>query len=265
MPVAFDAVVALDARAPAETLRYGSAPSQSAALWLPPGQGVHPVVVLIHGGCWLAEYSAPYIYPLAARLARDGYAVFVPEYRRVGEDGGGWPGTAADLAVALDALAGLDYPRLALERTIVAGHSAGGHLALWLAARNPDLVRPPLRIVGALGIAAITDLEAYALGTNSCEVATPLLMGGLPEALPERYAQASPARLRIDVPITLLRGGQDPIVGADQASALPGARALEFEPAGHFDWVHPGTPAYPVLRDALFELLGQALAEGGAP
>ncbi|MDA8962177.1 alpha/beta hydrolase fold domain-containing protein, partial [Congregibacter sp.] len=95
---------------------------------------------------------------MAAKLAADGYAVWVPEYRRVGEPGGGWPGSAADMTLALDALAELDNSRLALSRTVVMGHSAGGHLGLWLAARDPALAKPPVRIVAAIGLAAITDL-----------------------------------------------------------------------------------------------------------
>ncbi len=260
MPVSFSEVLALEARAPSEIIRYGTADSNTAALWLPPGQDINPVLVLIHGGCWLEEFSAPYIYPLAARLADDGYAVYVPEYRRVGEPGGGWPGTASDLVRALDELAGQRHPRLALERTILAGHSAGGHLALWLEARDPALARPPLRVVAALGLAAITDLEAYARGANSCEVVTPDFMGGMPEEVPERYAAASPARLDLPVPVMLLRGAEDPIVAADQMSAMPDAVARERAGAGHFDWVHPDTPAYLNLRDALFELLSAAVS-----
>ena len=260
MPVSFDEVLALEASAPSEEFRYGSEPSQTASLWLPPGQGTFPVIVLIHGGCWLAEYSAPHIYPLAARLAQDGYAVFVPEYRRVGELGGGWPGTGADLVRAVDELAGSGHPRLALERTIFVGHSAGGHLALWLAARERELYRPPLTPVAVLGLAAITDLEAYARGENSCEVVTQEFMGGMPSDVPERYAAASPARLPLHVPVALLRGAQDSIVAREQVQALGAARSIELEGAGHFDWVHPDTQAYPILRDALFELMSAAVS-----
>jgi acetyl esterase/lipase len=263
MPVSFADVLALDATPPTEVLRYGTAESNTAALWLPSGQGVYPVLVLIHGGCWLEEYTAPYIYPLAARLAEDGYAVYVPEYRRVGEAGGGWPGTAADLVRALDHLAGLRHPRLSLERTVLAGHSAGGHLGLWLASRDAALFRSPLKVVAALGIAAITDLDAYARGSNSCEIVTRAFMGGMPEEVPDRYAAASPARLSRQVPVLLLRGAEDPIVSAAQARALQSASVRELPGAGHFDWVHPDTAAYPALRDALFTLLSSAVS--GSP
>jgi acetyl esterase/lipase len=259
MPVSFSAVLELDSRAPSETLRYGDAEANRAQLWVPPGQGIHPVLVLVHGGCWLAEYDAAYLAPLASRLSRDGFAVFVPEYRRVGESGGGWPGSAADLVRAIDALAALDHPRLTLDRTILAGHSAGGHLALWAAAREGSAWRPPLQVIAALGLAAITDLDAYARGSNSCETVTPRFMGGMPEAVPQRYAAASPHRLNYRVPLALMRGGQDTIVGPGQLAAMPAAKHYLMDDAGHFDWVHPDTPAYERLRDTLFELLRSAM------
>ncbi len=264
MPVTFDAVLALESRPPSQTLRYGKAASNTGALWLAAAQGPHPVVVLVHGGCWLQEYAAPHIYPLASRLASDGYAVFVPEYRRVGEPGGGWPGSAADLVRALDALAALDHPRLALDRTVLAGHSAGGQLALWLAARDPALARPPLRVVAAVGLAAITDLPAYAAGDNSCEVVTPRFLGGTLQERPGVYASASPSSLSFHVPVALLAGEADPIVGREQAGALPGVAPRWLPGGGHFDWIHPETAAYPVLRDTLFELLGTAIS-GATP
>jgi acetyl esterase/lipase len=265
MPVSFSQVMALAARSPDLTVSYGKSPSQHAALWIPPARigGPAPVLVLVHGGCWLSDYSAPHVYPLAARLAKDGYAVYVPEYRRVGETGGGWPGTPADLVRAVDALAALDDPRLELSRTLLIGHSAGGHLALWLAARDPALQRPPLRVLGALGLAAITDLAAYARGDNSCEAVSTRLMGATPEAAPERYAAASPARLPVRVPLYLLRGAEDSIVGAEQLAAMPRAKALTLDAAGHFDWIHPDTIAYEQLLDSIFDLLQTSIA--GAP
>ncbi len=259
MPVSFSEVLALEHRRPNLTLTYGNEPSQTASLWIPLGRGTHPVVMLVHGGCWLEEYDASHIYPLASSLARDGYAVWVPEYRRVGESGGGWPGTASDVVQALDRLAQLRDPRLSLERTVVVGHSAGGHLGLWMAARDPALVAPPVRVVAAVGLAAITDLQRYARGENSCEVVTQRFMGGTPETRGPAYRQASPALLPQQVPVTLLRGGRDAIVDAAQASAMAGADTVVLEGAGHFDWIHPLTPAYDVLRDALFHALEQGM------
>jgi acetyl esterase/lipase len=261
MPVSFSDILALEPRDPDLTLRYGSAPAQTAALWLPEtqtqtqtqtrGARPAPVIVLVHGGCWLSAYDAQYSYPLATQLARDGYAVWVPEYRRLGQDGGGWPGTAADIVHAVDALATLDVPGIAPSRTLLLGHSAGGHLALWLAGRDPALLQPPLRIVAAVGLAAITDLTAYAAGENSCQAATIPFMGASPAEAPARYRAASPSQRAVSLPTYLLRGGQDPIVGPEQLTAMPNAQAVTLDDAGHFDWVHPQTPAYAVLLRTL--------------
>lgn len=257
MPVSFSSVLELKARKPDLVTRYGSAPSQTAALWMPPlrTRGPVPVIFLVHGGCWLSDYSADHIYPLAAKLAADGYAVWVPEYRRVGEPGGGWPGSAADMTLALDALAELDNPRLALSRTVVMGHSAGGHLGLWLAARDPALVRPPVRIVAAIGLAAITDLKAYSRGGNSCEAVTRSFMGSSAEEDPRAYEQASPSSLETQVPVRLLRGAADGIVGPEQVTAMRRASTMEVPNVGHFDWVHPQTQAYDRVVDAVFDVL----------
>ncbi len=261
MPVAFSDVLALDTRAPDLRVSYGTHPSQNATLWLPPGQDrqARPLLVLVHGGCWLEQYSAGHVFPLAQRLARDGYAVWVPEYRRVGEKGGGWPGTAADIVRSLDALVDVAEPRIDLDKAIVLGHSAGGHLALWLAARDPALLPEGLELIGAIGLAPITDLAAYARGGNSCEAVTPRFLGGAPEELPELYRQASPSEQPLRVPTMVLRGSLDNIVGAAQAEAMTGARLLELPGAAHFDWVHPGTGAYGVLKESIFDALQSAM------
>jgi len=258
----FAEVAGLVARAPDETVRYGEAPSQFAGLWLPAGgSGPHPVVILVHGGCWLAEYDLTHVQPLAAALAQAGYAAWSLEYRRVGEAGGGWPGTFDDVADGVDFLARRADPRLDGDRIVLAGHSAGGHLALWAAART-RLSRnathgggEPFAPRGALGLAAITDLAAYAAGDNSCQQVTPRLLGGTPADQPARYAEASPSVLGVAVPTVLLQGGEDRIVPPSQAAALAGARVDLLPEAGHFDLVHPGTPAFGRILAALDELL----------
>jgi pimeloyl-ACP methyl ester carboxylesterase len=136
---------------------------------------------------------------------------------------------------------------------------------LWLAARDPALLRPPLRVLGALGLAAITDLVAYARGDNSCEAVTSRFMGAAPESAAARYAAASPASLPVRVPLYLLRGGADPIVGPEQLTAMPRARALTLEAAGHFDWIHPETLAYERVLDSIFELLQTSMSGESDP
>jgi acetyl esterase/lipase len=255
MPVEFSAVLELRASAPAQRLTYGPSPSQHATLWLPEDAEAAAVVVLLHGGCWLSDYSAPHVFPLAEQLTRDGFAVWVPEYRRVGEAGGGWPGTFEDVGAALAALEDLAGEQLDRARVALVGHSAGGHLALWLAAQEPGAGVTPRAVIG---LAAITDLVAYAAGSNSCQQVTPRLMGGTPEERPDRYAAASPAALAVRMPTLLLRGSLDGIVGADQLTAMPESALLAhrtLEGVGHFDLIHPGTPAYGVFLSALRDLL----------
>lgn len=258
MPVSFDEVLALPTESPHNVFRYGSAPSQTVALWLPDRESAAAVVVLIHGGCWLHEYAASHTYALAGQLARDGFAVWVPEYRRVGEPGGGWPGTSADVERALARLATVTEPRLDRANVVLAGHSAGGHLALWLASRDGKLLPKGVQLRGAIGIAAITDLARYAAGNNSCEAVTPQFMGGSPAELPQRYADASPAVNPVRVPTILLRGQEDTIVPVEQMQAMGtvgGVVQRALPGAGHFDWLHPDTKAYAMLAEALHDLL----------
>jgi acetyl esterase/lipase len=260
----FSEVQALPSREPDQVVRYGDGPDQDTEVWLPTSpSGPAPLVFLVHGGCWLEAYDRSHLRPLAAALSERGYAVLLPEYRRVGQPGGGWPGTFEDIASAVNAIAGLPGAETDRENSVLVGHSAGGHLALWAAGRDrvgtgEELYRgDPFMPRAAIGLAAITDLVDYARGDNSCQRVTPELMGGSPEERPERYAQASPALLGTSIPTVLLQGSEDAIVPPGQAQALPGAAVRLIEGAGHFDLVHPGTPAFEALLEALDEVLDQ--------
>jgi acetyl esterase/lipase len=265
----------LDARAlplPGLRIAYGEAAPQFGELRLPAGRGPFPVVVLIHGGCWLQQFDYRHATRVADALLPLGVAVWTLEYRRLGDAGGGWPNTLLDVAQATDHLRVLaqTYP-LDLERVIAMGHSAGGQLALWLAARPqlpPDsaLYRPdPLPLRGVLGLAPITDLVRYRIGpAGSCHSAVEPLLGGTPEEHPARYAQASPlALLPLRVPQQLVQGARDPIVSADSVADY--ARAAEaqgdtvqlhrVDAAGHFELVAPGSVAWPTIARALQALL----------
>lgn len=268
----FNAVLALPSTAPTASLAYASAsPLQLGELWLPAGAGPHAVVVLLHGGCWQAAYGVGHIRPLATALAEAGYAVWALEYRRLGDEGGGWPGTLLDAGAGVDHLRSLAtcYP-LDLRRVVLVGHSAGGHLALWAASRaglTGDLAAAgaaPLPVRGVVGLAAIADLAAYAAGTNSCEQSAVALLGGPGEFWAERLALADPTarRLAADCRVLLLQGDRDRIVTPPQAEAYrasrqPGevAEIRLLEEAGHFDLIHPGTPALAALKAAVAELL----------
>jgi acetyl esterase/lipase len=251
-------------REPDQEVRYGDVPGQDIEAWLPPSAtGPAPLVFLVHGGCWLKAYDRSHLRPLAAALSERGYVVLLPEYRRVGQPGGGWPGTFEDIASAVDAIADLPIAEADKDNSVLVGHSAGGHLALWAAGRDrieagEALYREnPFMPRAVIGLAAITDLEDYAGGDNSCQRVTPELMGGGPAERPGRYAQASPVALGTSIPTVLLQGSADAIVPPDQARALPSAELRLIEGAGHFDLVHPATPAFQVLLAALDEVLGR--------
>ncbi|MEM8941590.1 MAG: alpha/beta fold hydrolase [Pseudomonadota bacterium] len=239
----FDEVIALSFAPPASTVAYGDDTLQYSLLW-EPGVAPRATLFFIHGGCWLNAYDVNHARALASALARDGFRVVAVEYRRVGDEGGGWPGSFDDASSALVQVAGQTQ-----EPLVVLGHSAGGHLALLLASRRPDLVH------AAIGLAAITDLESYARGENSCETATPQFMGGTPQEQPDVYSQATLVNKAFSVPVSLLQGLKDPIVPVSH-TRLNGASTRLVEDAGHFDWLHPQAEAYAVLLDELSKALG---------
>jgi pimeloyl-ACP methyl ester carboxylesterase len=208
---------------------------------------------------------SPFRWPCAA-LAGAGWAVWSVEYRRVGEEGGGWPNTLLDVATAADHLRALaPAHRLDLGRAVAVGHSAGGHLALWLAARRRlppghALHRPdPLPLRGAVALAGVCDLRrAHELGLGVGAV--PRLLGGGPEAVPDRYAGASPADL---VPLgtrqVLVHGAADSVVPVDISRAYRATAAaagdvvelVEVAGAGHFEVINADSPAWPSVAGAL--------------
>ncbi len=208
---------ALDLLARRRRHRYGPHPSQAADLHLPGGPGPHPVAVVIHGGSWRARYGKLVTRPLAADLARRGWAAWNIEYRRVGPGaGGGWPGTFLDVAAAIDVLTELDAS-LALERAVVVGHSAGGHLALWAAGRDrlpgdAPGADPRVAFTAAVSLAGVNDLAgAYRSHADGGAVAG--LMGCGPDECPDRYAVADPIRqLPLDLPVLLVHGTEDQTV-----------------------------------------------------
>ncbi|MGA2519529.1 MAG: alpha/beta hydrolase [Acidimicrobiales bacterium] len=233
-------------------MRYGPHRSNVADLWLPDaGRGDVPVVVLVHGGFWRAAYTKVLMNGLAQSVNERGWAAWNIEYRRLGAvgGGGGWPTTFDDVDAAVDHLATLQ--RLDLGRVVVCGHSAGGHLALWTAARHAEAKRATasgVTVRGALSLAGIVDLrEADRLHLGGD--ATARLLGGHWEQQEARYRQASPAALLpLGVPQVLVHGLDDGVVPATMSEeyhvrasqAGDAVRYLPVDGAGHRDLIAAG-------------------------
>ena len=145
-------LLSLPAQAPDARVAYGADPFQFGELRLPPGGGPHPVAVVIHGGFWRAAYSLDHIGHLCEALRAEGVATWSLEYRRIGNSGGGWPGTLEDVAAGVEYLREMGPKhRLDLGRVVVVGHSAGGQLALWVAGRGG--------VQGVVSLAGVADLR----------------------------------------------------------------------------------------------------------
>jgi acetyl esterase/lipase len=196
-------------------LRYGSHFHQFGDLLHPDGPGPFPVAVVLHGGFWREQHTLELTDDLARDLSRRGFAAWNAEFRRVGEvSEGGYPSTLEDVAAAIDALAGFDAP-LDLDRVVAVGHSAGGQLALWAAARDDAAVRLA-GVVSQAGVHDLREADRRELG----EGATAAFMGGHADEVPDRYADASPIeRVPMGVPALLVHGDADERVPAEMSSA----------------------------------------------
>jgi acetyl esterase/lipase len=228
--------------------RYGSGPSQFGELFLPGGGGPWPVAVVLHGGFWKSRYDRRLMHGVCRDLVSRGWAAWNVEYRRTGPvAGGGWPNTFDDVAAAVDALADLDAP-LDLARVPAIGHSAGGHLAAWLATRAD----PRVPVTAVVAQAGVVDLRlAWELRLSRGVVRR--FLGGTPDEVPERYDAASPIeRLPLGVPVLLTHGGRDDIVPPvfserfAEAARAAGDRAevALFEREDHFGHIDPRNPLW---------------------
>jgi acetyl esterase/lipase len=249
---------------------YGPLPHQFGELRRPSTPGPHPVVVVIHGGFWRAKYDLEHAGHLCADLTQRGYATWSLEYRRVGHDGGGWPGTLEDVALGADFLRTLAASHaLDLARVVALGHSAGGHLATWLAARHrlpgdaPFHRQDPLPLRGVVSLAGVVDLaQGHALRLGDGIVET--FVGGTPDSVPERYRTASPAALQpLGLPQVLLHGTEDdtvPVAMSEDFCARGRAlgdsvRCVPLPGAGHFEVIDPRSREWPHVVEALRSLL----------
>ena len=252
-------------------LAYGREAVQFGELHLPGSPGLFPTVILIHGGFWRAPFSYSLMTSMAEDLANRGIAAWNIEYRRVGDTNGGWPTTLLDVAMAADYLQTIapGYS-LDLQRVVSLGHSAGGHLALWLAARPRialDSVlantSAPLALTGAISHAGVVDLEmAWRLNLGSG--AAQELLGGSFNDVPERYAAASPAALLpLGIPQVLIHGTEDDRVPIEvskvyaQAARAAGdpVTLIELKGADHFVLINTYSDAWVRTVEALQQLL----------
>ena len=256
---------------PGQKHSYGTDKLQFGELTLPEGKGPHPVVINIHGGCWLSEYNIDHSRALANALAKNGIAVWNLEYRRVGDAGGGWPGTFLDVGNGADHVRTLAKDHsLDLQRVVLMGHSAGGHFALWLAGRHKipataELhTKDPISVVGVVGLAPAPQLDALHK-KGVCNNVIDKLMGGAPDAVADRYQFAMPAAFApIGVPQTLIIGKKDAAwgwVGEAYAEKARAAGDTKIEviiapDAGHFEVIDPNSATWPQVLESTRALLG---------
>ena len=260
---------------------YGVNEHQFGELLLPQGTGPFPIIMIIHGGFWRKNFDLTQMHEMAEQLAKQGIATWNIEYNRVGHEEGGWPGTFLDVANAFNYIKVLaqKYP-IDLNNILIMGHSAGGHLALWLAGN--DLVDPNseiylpidgLNIKGVISLAGVSDLEKmydihywkyklYEIYDNP----TADLLGGSPDEYRERYINASPKHLiNTNIPTMLIHGALDvnvPIGLSEQfyeeALAKKANTSLEIlKDAEHFEVIVPHTNSWSVITECIERLIGE--------
>lgn len=268
-PIAWDALLDRERETANHRIPYGAGELEFGELWLPDGPGPHPVVAMIHGGCWLAAIPGTILQDyLAADLRARGIAVWNLEYARIGHEDGTYPGTFLDIAQGIDHLRKIapDY-QLDLSRLVFTGHSAGGHLALWAAARgtldedSPLFIADPLLPKGVVTLAGINDLADYAAhGPGRC---------GEPETVAQLvgeagYEETSPAQmLPLGIDQVVISGELDPIVPpvlGERYVLLAEASGDEavsimLPEAGHFELIDPTAPAWEAIRAELVRVM----------
>jgi len=239
-------ILEIPAPAAGRRIPYGTEALHFGDLRFPAGGGPQPLVIFIHGGFWRARRNLEYAGHLCAALVDRGVATWSIEYRRVGDPGGGFPGTLDDVLLACRFVEELarSYP-LDTSRITVAGHSAGGQLALWLAAQECL----PLRC--AISLAGVTDLRRGSelhLGDGAIDE----FMGGSPAQMEAAYRSASPMELLpIRTPQLMIHGTLDDVVPIELsdrfAAASKNCEVLRLEGADHFDIVDPRSRFWPAV------------------
>lgn len=246
-----------------QRVAYGADHNQFLEVRLPPGKGPHPVLLNIHGGYWRAKYDLAHAGHLCEALRATNVATFNLEYRRVGDPGGGWPGTFADIRSAYSFVR-QEHSRFHLDvkRLAVMGHSAGGQLALCLAAHERSLGQ-------AISLCGVVDLQkAFALHLSNDAVVE--FLGGKPTDVPEHYREADPAELKIPhARQWLLHGADDDTVppafsrdyAAQKNKAGEHVELVEIAHAGHFDLIDPRSGAFKKVKATVDSALAGSLSK----
>jgi acetyl esterase/lipase len=273
-PLALHDYLALNGPEPTMRFSYGGgAASQFVELFEPVGTGPFPVVFLVHGGCWSSKYAGiVQMRSMAGAMAAQGIAVWNVEYRRVDEPGGGYPGTYQDVATALDLLrSSAASHRLDLDRIVVVGHSAGGHLVQWLAGRvllpksSVLYQENPMRIRQVIALGSIGDLRNRLESDGTiCGVPIDELIGHTSAARPDPYSDTSPAEMMPNGSHTLLINGEFDTVSPPPTAVQYATRAARvgdqvetviLRGASHYDEVAATSPAWrmvlPLIRSSL--------------
>ncbi|HMF91023.1 MAG TPA: alpha/beta fold hydrolase [Candidatus Angelobacter sp.] len=244
---------------PDSRVEYGRDASQFVDVRSPAGKGPHPVVFFIHGGFWRAKYDLTHAGHLCHALKQAGIASWNVEYRRMGNPGGGWPGTFEDIRAAFQALVTATdkhpHPALDRKRLCVAGHSAGGQLALCLAAHEPA-------VTGVVSLAGVLDLHrGWELHLSNDAVAE--FLGGAPAEVPDHYREASPAEQSISQAVQkVIHGTADDTVPYDIGERYAARKKKAGEnvelvslPTGHYEIVDPGSTVWSKVQETFASLL----------
>ncbi|HJZ96819.1 MAG TPA: alpha/beta hydrolase [Candidatus Solibacter sp.] len=250
----------LSRRPPSADLRisYGQDTNQFVDVRLSAGEGPHPIVFFIHGGYWRAKYDLVYAGHLCDALKKAGIATWNVEYRRVGNPGGGWPGTFDDIRSAYRFLLADQRgasAKLDRRRLCIAGHSAGGHLALCLAAFEPAITR-------VLSLAGVLDLRrAWELHLSNDAVVE--FLGGTPAEVPDHYREASPAERSIPRAVQkIIHGTADDSVPYEigrtyaerKNKSGENVELISLPQIGHFEIVDPGSKVWKQAEQTFLSL-----------
>ncbi len=255
-----------------EQIRYGSEPRQFADLRFPKGNGPFPLLFVVHGGFWQSAYDLGHTGHLCAALTSKGTITCNLEYRRLGDPGGGYPGTFQDITHATDHIlqTTTSDPRFNHAHSAILGHSAGGHLALWQASRHripktsPLYSVPKQPLTSAVSLAGVCDLRAAWKQQLGHGIVT-RLMGGQPSDHPDRYNAGSPFDLLpTGTRQVLVHGTADDIVPVSQSEQFvekaeklgDHATLLKLDRVGHFELIDPESEAWPTVAETVLSLLG---------